>query len=377
MAPLLDTLRRRFFRLLPYTYISDIVIAVNPYKAYPHMTTLPDPLIPYERSTSRRKSKAQRPHVWATADFAYRAMMRNTRKDLTEVSTKKQQSVIISGESGSGKTISANNVMMYLTQLSSQRVNSIVRSRGRASSIGEDVCVETKMLACNPFLEAFGNASTTRNRNSSRFGKFIKILFNKGRIVGARMEDYLLEKARVTSQLKGNRNYHIFYYLVRGASESLAEELGLRRHVEVYRYLNSSNEKNVTHSPTTIENDADKFRNMCRCLSIADVSEEEQHALWRVLSGILELGQIEFHLDKNTETVQFSTENDIEKCVSHCAEMLGFDKSNLMFLLLHRLRVTPTETIKEPYVSTVSSHFLFQQNNTYTQIHQRKTSHRS
>ena len=121
------------------------------------------------------------------------------------------------------------------------------------------------------------------------------------------MEDYLLEKARVTSQLKGNRNYHIFYYLVRGASESLAEELGLRRHVEVYRYLNSSNGKNVTHSPTTIENDADKFRNMCRCLSIADVSEEEQHALWRVLSGILELGQIEFHLDKNTETVRFST----------------------------------------------------------------------
>ena len=75
VAPLLDTLRRRFFRLLPYTYISDIVIAVNPYKAYSHMTTLPDPLIPYERSTSRRKSKAQR-HVWATADFAYRAMMR-------------------------------------------------------------------------------------------------------------------------------------------------------------------------------------------------------------------------------------------------------------------------------------------------------------
>ena len=111
--------------------------------------------------------------------------------DVTAV-IKKQQSVIISGESGSGKTISANNVMMYLTQLSSQRVNSLTQSRGRASSIGEDVCVETKMLACNPFLEAFGNASTTRNRNSSRFGKFIKILFNKGRIVGARMEDYLL-----------------------------------------------------------------------------------------------------------------------------------------------------------------------------------------
>ena len=176
----------------------------------------------------------------------------------------------------------------------------------------------------------------------------------------------------------------------------MAEELGLRRHVEVYRYLNHSNEKNATHSPTTIENDADKFRNMCRCLSIADVSEEEQHALWRVLSGILELGQIEFHLDKNTETVQFSTENDIEKCVSHCAEMLGFDKSNLMFLLLHRLRVTcllesqvrkrlrsslrtPTCNILQQEMRRTS----FASLKTETRprfigaIHQRKTSHRS
>ena len=168
------------------------------------------------------------------------------------------------------------------------------------------------------------------------------------------MEDYLLEKARVTTQLEGNRNYHIFYYLVHGASESLAKELGLRRHVESYRYLNPSNKiRTNTDSPSTTEKDADKFRNMCRCLSIADVSEEEQHALWRVLSGILELGQIDFRYDENKEIVQLDLENGVNACVSQCAEMLGFDRSNLIFLLLHRLRVRNVSPYRHMHHSQV------------------------
>lgn len=357
VAPLLDCLRRRFFKLLPYTYIADIVIAVNPYKRYPHITTLPQPLVPY--------TEEMIPHVWATADFSYRAMMTSLR-DIEQTNEKQtdenfsgmavtDQCVIISGESGSGKTVTSNNVMMYLTQLSSQGNRRMVQMRGRASSVAQ-MNVEMKILACNPFLEAFGNAETTRNKNSSRFGRYTVLQFNKGRLIGAKMKDYLLEKNRVTKQIPGNRNYHIFYYLIHGADPELRSTLELRTSPSSYNYLNGGGDK-ITHN---VVDDADKFRSVCRCLGIADVPEEEQLVVWKILTAILELGQITFKMGPD-DTVVFEN-NESTSALARCAKHFGFtigsnDETSFDFLLLHRIRIVGAkeEKIIEPYTNMIDA----------------------
>jgi hypothetical protein len=199
-ASLLQAIRRRFETLLIYTYVGDIVISVNPYMMLPSVVRIDSPPQQYELGSN--------PNAYATAFFAYRGQMRSSGSSGAAGSTPDggntpiRQACIVSGESGAGKTYCCGRVMKFLNALSKQREaaigpSAIVKraggSIGSISDLVEDV---------SPFLEAFGNAKTKRNDNSSRFGKFMEIMFDDGRIVGARIKHYLLEKSRTVSQVR-------------------------------------------------------------------------------------------------------------------------------------------------------------------------------
>eukprot|EP00939_MAST-03C_sp_MAST-3C-sp1_P001871 g1871.t1 len=371
-APLLDVLRRRFLSKEPqiYTYVSDIVVAINPYKYFEHLDKMKTPL---ERYTIGKS-----PHVWATADFAYAGMLG------TDSTPPKSQSVVISGESGAGKTVSCNNVMKYLTCLSKERISALESETGRKSSVRE-VCIEEQILACNPFLEAFGNATTTRNDNSSRFGRYTKILYDKGRIVGAKMEDYLLEKARVVHQPGGNRNYHVFYFLIRGLQGKLREELQLRGDPSFYAYTRGEESSgNITPvspagSPEAQARvDASGFSEIVRCLDAVGLERTKgQRVLWTLITAILELGNIEFALETLSSEVSSETvvalaaesgggiypkdDDRIPRSVQRVADLLGLPvsgKKGLPHLLVNQVIKNPSRNeadIHRPYRTVASA----------------------
>ena len=195
----------------------------------------------------------------------------------------KNQTIVVSGESGAGKTVSAKYIMRYFATREPPDQPGI-RSRGRADTMSE---TEEQILATNPVMEAFGNAKTTRNDNSSRFGKYIEIMFNKETdIIGARIRTYLLERSRLVFQPLKERNYHIFYQLVAGASEAERGEFGLGP-VEDFDYLNQG------HSPRIDGvDDAEEFRATRQSLSRIGVSEHQQSQLWRILAALLHIGNI-------------------------------------------------------------------------------------
>lgn len=197
-GPLLALLERRYAHDRIYTFTGDILISINPYKAIPTLYSIPgqdQPLPEYKES--------KKPHVFAVADAAYRSMLEETHP------SRKNQSMIVSGESGAGKTEACKHVMRFLAELSKRYLERLQKTPAGAKL--DTASIEQKVLDCNPFLEAFGNAKTVRNDNSSRFGKFTKIEYDGGRIIGARIRHYLLEKARSVAPQHGERNYHIFY----------------------------------------------------------------------------------------------------------------------------------------------------------------------
>lgn len=181
------------------SYVANILIAVNPYKEIPALYSS-DTIKSY-----RGKSLGEKPpHVFAIGDKAYRDMR----------VLKQSQSIIVSGESGAGKTESTKHLLKYLCD-----------SWGAEAGL-----LEQKILDANPVLEAFGNAKTTRNNNSSRFGKFIEVHFDKSfKVAGGHISHYLLEKSRICSPQGDERSYHIFYMLMAGAPEGLRQSLGLTK----------------------------------------------------------------------------------------------------------------------------------------------------
>ena len=184
------------------------MVAVNPYK---HLPIYTDNIV--ETYCGKRRNEVA-PHIFAIADTAYRAML-GDRHD---------QSLLITGESGAGKTENTKKVIQYIANIA-----------GRAGGQGK---LEQQLIELNPFLEAFGNAKTCRNNNSSRFGKFIKLQFNHGgNVAGASLESYLLEKSRIVSQAGGERNYHIFYQLIAGATPDEKKRYHLRG-CEQFNFLN-------------------------------------------------------------------------------------------------------------------------------------------
>ncbi|XP_020571362.1 protein OPAQUE1-like [Phalaenopsis equestris] len=255
----LYNLARRYALNEIYTYTGSILIAVNPFKMLPHLYN--------EHMMEQYKGirfGELSPHVFAVADASYRAMMCEGRS----------QSILVSGESGAGKTETTKLIMQYLTFVG-----------GRAAF--DDRSVEQQVLESNPLLEAFGNARTIRNDNSSRFGKFVEIQFNaNGRISGAAIRTYLLERSRVVQISDRERNYHCFYQLC--ASGKVAEKYKVS-HPSSFHYLNQSK----TYELDGISS-AHEYLKTRRAMDIVGISPDDQEAVFRTLAGILHLGNIEF-----------------------------------------------------------------------------------
>ncbi|KAF5781989.1 putative myosin ATPase [Helianthus annuus] len=338
-----------------YTYTGNILIAVNPFKRLPKL---------YDAKMMERYKGAALgeldPHVFAIADAAFRAM----------VNEGKSNSILVSGESGAGKTETTKMLMRYLAYLGGHK-----GTEGRT--------VEQQILESNPVLEAFGNAKTVRNDNSrcntatlsneligtlahllqfitfiyiyfflncSRFGKFVEIQFDKQtRISGAAIRTYLLERSRVCQISDPERNYHCFYLLCAAPPEEIKKyKLGDPRS---FRYLNQSKCYELDGV-----NDSHDYLATRRAMGVVGMNEKEQDAIFRVLASVLHLGNIDF--SKGKEVDSSVLKDDKSKFhLRTAAELLMCDLQELEDALLKRVMVTPEEVIKrslDPVGASVS-----------------------
>ncbi|KAK7023776.1 myosin 5 [Favolaschia claudopus] len=267
----LHTIRNRYAQHSIYTYSGIVLIAVNPFQR----VTLYGPDI--IQAYAGRKRGELEPHLFAIAEDAYTAMRRDGEG----------QTIIVSGESGAGKTESAKFIMRYLASVNPPELGTKAKAK---FSLDDSSEIERQILATNPILEAFGNAKTTRNDNSSRFGKYIQILFDgKQEIVGARIRTYLLERSRIVFQPLTERNYHIFYQLCSGAPVKERKDLGLDSDITKFFYLKQGGPNST---PINGVDDAEEFRATQQALSTVGISVEKQWAVFRLLAGILHLGNV-------------------------------------------------------------------------------------
>ncbi|XP_032906331.1 unconventional myosin-Va isoform X14 [Amblyraja radiata] len=308
---ILHNLKVRFMdSKLIYTYCGIVLVAINPYEQLP---IYGEDII---NAYSGQNMGDMDPHIFAVAEEAYKQMARDERN----------QSIIVSGESGAGKTVSAKYAMRYFATVS-----------GSASETN----VEEKVLASNPIMESIGNAKTTRNDNSSRFGKYIEIGFDKKyRITGANMRTYLLEKSRVVFQAEDERNYHILYQLC--ASKHLPEFKDLRLgHAQNFNYTNFGG------SPV-IEgiDDAKEMMNTRHACTLLGINESHQMGIFRVVAAVLHLGNVTIKAnDRDAENcfIPPKTEHLIIFC-----ELLGVDYEQMAHWLCHRKIITGSETYIKP-----------------------------
>ncbi|KAG7219369.1 hypothetical protein INR49_019075 [Caranx melampygus] len=254
-ASVLHNLRERYFSSLIYTYSGLFCVVVNPYKMLPIYS---EKIIEMYKGKKRHEVP---PHIYSITDNAYRNMLQD-RED---------QSILCTGESGAGKTENTKKVIQYLAVVaSSHKGKNPANPQQQQGSLayGE---LEKQLLQANPILEAFGNAKTIKNDNSSRFGKFIKLNFDvTGYLVGANIDTYLLEKSRCIRQANTERAFHIFYYMVAGAKDKMSE-------------------------------DDEMFDETLEAMEIMGFNEEERMGMLKVVSTVLQLGNIKFEKERNSE----------------------------------------------------------------------------
>ncbi|KAA8910933.1 P-loop containing nucleoside triphosphate hydrolase protein [Sphaerosporella brunnea] len=264
------------------------------------MDFLYDPGLVQAYAGKRRED--QDPHLFAIADTAYQAMVRD----------QKNQTIVVSGESGAGKTVSAKYIMRYFATVEDPTRPGKRRKGGQGTAMKMSK-TEEQILATNPIMEAFGNAKTTRNDNSSRFGKYIEIMFDKDvDIVGAKIRTYLLERARLVFQPATERNYHIFYQLIAGATDEEKQALGLKS-VEEFNFTNQGGDPTVPNM-----DDAAEFKLTRDSLTTIGVPEETQSHIWKVLAALLHLGNTEIGAVRNGSVL-----NSDEPNLVRAAELLG------------------------------------------------------
>ncbi|XP_054903438.1 myosin-10 isoform X5 [Poeciliopsis prolifica] len=272
-ASVLHNLRERYYSGLIYTYSGLFCVVVNPYKNLPIYT---ESIVEMYRGKKRHEMP---PHIYAISEAAYRSMLQD-RED---------QSILCTGESGAGKTENTKKVIQYLAHVASSHKGGTL-GRNKEAVQGE---LERQLLQANPILEAFGNAKTVKNDNSSRFGKFIRINFDvAGYIVGANIETYLLEKSRATRQAKDERTFHIFYQLLCGASEETRADL-LLGSADDYRFLSGGS------IPVPGQSDAENFTQTMDSVAIMGFTPEESVSMLKVISAVLQFGNISFTKEKN------------------------------------------------------------------------------
>ncbi|XP_076841414.1 unconventional myosin-Ib isoform X2 [Brachyhypopomus gauderio] len=308
---LIDNLRKRFSHNEIYTYIGSVVISMNPYRSLPIYTA--DKVEEYRNRNFYELS----PHIYALSDEAYRSL-RDQDKD---------QCILITGESGTGKTEASKLVMSYVAAVC-----------GKGQEVNK---VKEQLLQSNPVLEAFGNAKTVRNDNSSRFGKYMDIEFDfKGDPLGGVISNYLLEKSRVVKQPRGERNFHIFYQLLSGASEGMLKKLKLDQDFSKYNYLS------LDSATVNGLDDAANFRTLRNAMQIVGFLEEEVHSVLELVAAVLKLGNIEFKPESRVNGFEESRIKDKNDLKEMC-ELLGIEQ-----LVLERAFSFRTVEAKMEKVST-------------------------
>ncbi|KAK4321632.1 hypothetical protein Pmani_007579 [Petrolisthes manimaculis] len=335
-ATLLNNVRLRYNRDKIYTYVANILIAVNPYIDISKLYSL-DTIKKYQG-----KSLGQMPpHVFAVADKAFRDM-----KVL-----KQSQSIIVSGESGAGKTESTKYILRYLCE-------------SWGAKLGH---LEAKILDANPVLESFGNAKTTRNNNSSRFGKFIEIHFNERHsVVGGFISHYLLEKSRIVLQGPHERNYHIFYQLCAGAPDKLRQQLKLGT-PDQYNYLRKgctqyfcgrdtekslpADRKSSSHQKKgplkdPILDDVRNFTIVDKALTNFGLSDSERLAVYTTVAAVLHLGNISFEDNPDDSKGGCMISPGSDGSLKTAAALMGVDSTELNQALLSRVMQTSKGGLK-------------------------------
>uniref|UniRef100_A0A8V0XEN9 Myosin VIIA n=1 Tax=Gallus gallus TaxID=9031 RepID=A0A8V0XEN9_CHICK len=307
-AGILRNLLIRYREHLIYTYTGSILVAVNPYQLLPIYS--PEQI----RLYTNKKIGEMPPHIFAIADNCYFNMQRNN----------KDQCCIISGESGAGKTESTKLILQFLAAIS-----------------GQHSWIEQQVLEANPILEAFGNAKTIRNDNSSRFGKYIDIHFNKrGAIEGAKIEQYLLEKSRVCRQAQDERNYHVFYCMLRGMTMEQKKKLGLGKATD-YNYLAMGN-------CTTCDgrDDSKEYANIRSAMKVLMFTDTENWEISKLLAAILHMGNLKY---------EARTYDNLDACevvqsasLITAASLLEVDPQDVMNCLTSRTIITRGETVSTP-----------------------------
>ncbi|XP_036409648.1 unconventional myosin-IXb-like isoform X2 [Megalops cyprinoides] len=309
-AGILDNLRARFHRSKIYTYAGNILVAVNPFKFLPIYN--PKDVRMYDK----HKLGQLPPHIFAVADVAYYTMLHR----------RANQCMVISGESGSGKTQSTNFLIHCLTALS---------HKGYACG------VERTILGAGPVLEAFGNAKTAHNDNSSRFGKFIQVNYLESGVVrGAVVEKYLLEKCRLVSREQNERNYHVFYYLLVGATEEERREFKLLQ-PEDYLYLKQN---------LQVEDEADlrhEFKRLQQAMEMVGFLPATKKQIFSMLSAILYLGNVTYH--RKSDDGEDLLDVGPPEVLTTLSDLLQVEEELLVEALTKRRTVTRNDTLILPY----------------------------
>uniref|UniRef100_F6YFX4 Myosin IE, gene 2 n=1 Tax=Xenopus tropicalis TaxID=8364 RepID=F6YFX4_XENTR len=292
---IMENLKKRYMDDYIFTYIGPVLISVNPFKQLPYFT---------DREIEMYQGAAQYenpPHIYALADTMYRNMLIDGEN----------QCVIISGESGAGKTVAAKYIMGYVSKVS-----------GGGPKVQH---VKDIILKSNPLLEAFGNAKTVRNNNSSRFGKYFEIQFSRGgEPDGGKISNFLLEKSRVVSQNSGERSFHIFYQLLEGASAEDKENLGVTS-PDYYFYLNQSA---VYHVDDV--SDKKEFAETMLAMDVVGLGPDTQTSVLQIVAGILHLGNVAFTESGNHAVVES------QDFLAFPAYLLGIDQARLQDKLTSR-----------------------------------------
>lgn len=323
-AGVLNSVKIRYLQETIYTYSGLVLIAMNPFK---RMNIYNDEIM---KQYAGRPRNELEPHLFAIAEEAYRRMINESIN----------QSIIVSGESGAGKTESAKYVMRYFAVIEALANNDVRRGSTTTSSEGPNTSVEEAVLSTNPIMEAFGNAKTTRNDNSSRFGKYIEILFDKKRsgssvvISGARIRTYLLERSRLTFQPDTERNYHVFYQLCAAAPAAEKAQLGLDNW-DTFNYLRQGKTGVVKGT-----NDVEEFAITQKGMSTVGISVSTQWDVFRLCAALLHIGNININDSRGKADI-----DDTDAALIKASELLGVEAATMKKWLIKKQLITRSEKI--------------------------------
>ncbi|XP_062376914.1 myosin-7-like [Sardina pilchardus] len=322
----LFNLKERYAAWMIYTYSGLFCVTVNPYKWLPVYNQEV-----VEAYRGKKRSEAP-PHIFSISDNAYQYMLTD----------RENQSVLITGESGAGKTVNTKRVIQYFASIAAAAPSK------KDPSLEKKGTLEDQIIQCNPALEAFGNAKTIRNDNSSRFGKFIRIHFGvNGKLSSADIETYLLEKSRVTFQLKAERDYHIFYQILSQQKPELLEMLLITANPYDYAFISQGQ----TQVASIV--DADELMATDDAFDVLGFSQEEKNGIYKLTGSIMHYGNMKFKNKQREEQAEADGTEDADKV----AYLMGLNSADLIKGLCHpRVKVgnewvTKGQNVNQVYYS--------------------------